>query len=190
MNRALIAASSADSASYTEQLLRGEGFTRIASAFSGNEARRLMLIEPEPELILISSPLSDEFGSELSIDAAEYTSAAVILVCSGDVSNEISESLSAYGITVLPKNCSRQSLSEIIRAASEKHRGLHGSEKENADILTKIDEMRLISRAKCRLMQYLGFTENQAHKYIEKQAMNNRLTRKEAAEKILAAYEK
>lgn len=190
MNLALIAASSADYALNMEHMLKGEGFTRITSAFSGNEARRLMLSAPEPELILILSPLSDEFGSELSIDAAEHTSAAVILVCGNDISDEISENLSPYGITVLPRNSIRQTLSAIINSSAGTHISPDASEKENANILSKIDEMRLISRAKCRLMQYLGFTENQAHKYIEKQAMNNRLTRKEAAEKILAAYEK
>ena len=39
-------------------------------------------------------------------------------------------------------------------------------------------------------MKYLKFTEPQAHRYIEKQAMNNRQTRREAAQKIIDTYEK
>ena len=50
--------------------------------------------------------------------------------------------------------------------------------------------MRLINRAKCTLIEYLKFTEPQAHRYIEKQAMNNRQTRREVAEKILKTYKK
>ena len=49
--------------------------------------------------------------------------------------------------------------------------------------------MRTINRAKTTLMKYLKFTEPQAHKYIEKQAMNNRQTRLEVAVRILAQYE-
>lgn len=190
MNRALIASSSGESFAFIEKLLRSEGFTKISCAVSGNEARRLMTSGVEPELIIISAPLSDEFGQELAMAAAEYTSAEVILLCGSDISDDIAAIASECGVTVLPKDSGRQSLSDAVRAAAEAHRELHGSERENADILTKIDEMRLINRAKCRLMQYLNFTEHQAHKYIEKQAMNNRQTRREAAEKILAAYEK
>ena len=66
---------------------------------------------------------------------------------------------------------------------------LAGVKKESADILSRIEEMRTINRAKTTLMKYLKFTEPQAHKYIEKQAMNNRQTRLEVAVRILAQYE-
>ena len=49
--------------------------------------------------------------------------------------------------------------------------------------------MRLVDRAKCTLVQYLGFTEAQAHRYLEKQAMDMRMTRREVAEEILRTYE-
>lgn len=190
MKRALIASSSVEYAAFIEQFLRNEGIIKISCALSGNEARRFIMSDTKPELIIISTPLSDEFGQELSITAAEYTSSKVILICESDISDDIAETVSEFGVTVISKDSNRQSLSDAVRAAAESHQELHGSEKENSDILIKIDDMRLINRAKCRLMQYLNFTEHQAHKYIEKQAMNNRQTRREAAEKILAAYDK
>ena len=49
--------------------------------------------------------------------------------------------------------------------------------------------MRLIDRAKCVLIQYLTMTEPQAHRYIEKQAMDTRTTRREVAQQILRTYE-
>ena len=54
---------------------------------------------------------------------------------------------------------------------------------------TKIEEIRLVNRAKCCLIQYLKFSEPQAHRYIEKQAMDTRQTRKEVAQRILSTYE-
>ena len=54
----------------------------------------------------------------------------------------------------------------------------------------KIEEIRLIDRAKCILIQYLQMTEPQAHKYIEKQAMNLRQSRVQMAESILKTYER
>ena len=47
----------------------------------------------------------------------------------------------------------------------------------------------MVDRAKCALIQYLGFTEPQAHRYIEKQAMDLRQTRREVAESILKSDE-
>ena len=46
-----------------------------------------------------------------------------------------------------------------------------------------------MDRAKCVLIQYLGMTEEQAHRQIEKQAMDTRQTKAAIARAILATYE-
>jgi response regulator NasT len=61
--------------------------------------------------------------------------------------------------------------------------------KENSKLLQKIEDIRLIDRAKCLLIEYLSMTEMQAHKYIEKQAMDLRITKKAVANRILKTYE-
>ena len=60
---------------------------------------------------------------------------------------------------------------------------------ENTELLRRMDALRSIDRAKCLLMQYLGMTEAQAHRYIEKQAMNLRVSKKVIAEHILKTYD-
>ena len=50
-------------------------------------------------------------------------------------------------------------------------------------------EIRLVDRAKCILIQYLDMTEKEAHRHIEKLAMDKRKTRREIAESILRSYE-
>lgn len=60
---------------------------------------------------------------------------------------------------------------------------------ENTKLHQKIQEIRLVDRAKCTLIQYLHMTEQDAHRYIEKQAMDLRMTRREIAEEILKTYE-
>ena len=61
--------------------------------------------------------------------------------------------------------------------------------KEYSKLQTKIEEARLVNRAKCILIQYLKLTEPQAHRYIEKQAMDQRLSKTEVAQNILKTYE-
>ena len=57
---------------------------------------------------------------------------------------------------------------------------------ENVKLQSKIEEIRLVDRAKCALIQYLSMTEEQAHHFIEKQAMDRCVTRRTVAEEILA----
>lgn len=56
-------------------------------------------------------------------------------------------------------------------------------------LLDKIADLKIIGRAKCVLIEYLKMTEKEAHRYIEKQAMDLRLSKRTAAENILKTYE-
>ena len=46
-------------------------------------------------------------------------------------------------------------------------------EKENTKLKKKLEELRLVDRAKCMLIAYEGMSETQAHRHIEKQAMTH-----------------
>ncbi|MCF0120554.1 MAG: ANTAR domain-containing protein, partial [Oscillospiraceae bacterium] len=52
----------------------------------------------------------------------------------------------------------------------------------------KISEIRLVDRAKCILIQHLEMTEQQAHHYIEKSAMDNCVSKRKTAENIIKLY--
>ena len=188
MKRAVIVSSADSFAETARNILKSEGYSKIACALSGSQARRLINTEPEPDIVIVNTPLSDEFGQELAEMTAEVTSAGVVLVCRNEIMENICEKLISSEIHLVPSPVSRIVLAEAVREA------INGRssplKKENDDILSKIEEMRLINRAKVTLMQYLKFTEPQAHRYIEKQAMNNRQTRLETAVKILADYNK
>ncbi len=190
MNRAIIISAPSELIASIEQAARIEGFSSLAVISGGSEARRLIKGESEPDLIIINSPLPDEFGHELAETAAEETAAGIILISPSDIADELADRLSDYGVTVLARPVSREELSRSIRLIAASRTRMSGLKKETPVILGRIDEIRVISRAKTVLMKYLRFTEPQAHRYIEKQAMNNRQTRREVAEHIIAQYEK
>ena len=52
----------------------------------------------------------------------------------------------------------------------------------------KVADIRIINRAKLLLVQHLQMTETEAHKYIEKQAMDRCVTKRAVAEQILSTY--
>ncbi|MFA6841361.1 MAG: ANTAR domain-containing protein, partial [Sphaerochaetaceae bacterium] len=60
---------------------------------------------------------------------------------------------------------------------------------ENSKLQRKIEEIKLVDRAKWALIQYLHMNEQQAHRYIEKQAMDLRQSRRDVAERIIKTYE-
>lgn len=190
MNKALIVSSDEAAASAIEHNLRCNGYVNIRTSAYANQARRIIKNEIKPDLIIVNTPLSDEFGIEFSVMAAESTEAGIIIICSSTIADSISDKLADSDICVLAKPCSRQKLSAALKLVTAPHTLLSGLKKESSGILSKIDEMRLINRAKCTLMHYLNFTEPQAHRYIEKQAMNNRRTRRDTAQKILETYKK
>lgn len=181
MNSAIIV--SAENPDFIEQILRNSGFDRTAVFSSGNEVRRFIGNNAPPSLIAVNTPLSDEFGQELAVSAAEETSAKIILICQSSIADELAENLYDYGITVLRKPIDRNYLTEIIQDIM-----LTGNIRESGDILSRTDDIRLINKAKAVLMKYLHFTEPQAHRYIEKLAMNSRCTRREAARQIINTY--
>lgn len=47
----------------------------------------------------------------------------------------------------------------------------------------------MVDRAKCLLIQYRGLTEEQAHRAIEKQAMDTRQTRVAVAQTVIDHYD-
>ena len=62
-------------------------------------------------------------------------------------------------------------------------------EQKNIRLQAQLEEVKLINRAKLVLMQCLAMSEQQAHRYIEKQAMDLRVTKSYVAQQILRTYE-
>ena len=66
---------------------------------------------------------------------------------------------------------------------------LRRMEARQASVEEKIEEIRLVNRAKWLLIERLGMTEAEAHRYMEKQAMDQRVSKRGLAEIIIKTYE-
>ena len=154
----------------------------------GSCAMRVMQ-ETAWSLILINTPLSDESGLELAMEAAEQTMAAVLLLVKAELADTVADRVEASGVMVIAKPVSRQVFEQAQRFALAARNRLTALHAENERLEKKMAELRLIDRAKCVLIQYLGMTEQQAHRHIEKQAMDTRQTKAIVARNILATYE-
>ena len=66
---------------------------------------------------------------------------------------------------------------------------LRKSEKKALSIEEKMEEIRLANRAKWLLIDELKMSEPDTHRYIEKQAMDRCVSKREVAEEIIKTYE-
>ncbi|MGN1014318.1 MAG: ANTAR domain-containing response regulator [Butyricicoccus sp.] len=161
---------------------------RIQLATSGSEARRA-LIDHDFDLILINSPLSDEFGHEFATYAAATCTASIVMLVKTDLFDSVAQQMEPEGIFILAKPISRPLFYQIVRIANSSRLHIMSLQKENQKLRQKLDDLRIISRAKCLLIQENHMTESEAHSYIEKNAMNHRKTRRDVAELILQSFE-
>jgi len=166
-----------------------DGDFRIADiAVSCTEARQKM-IGRSYEVVLINIPLSDESGTELSGDIAENTSSSVISVVKNEMEHEVRQYLEPMGVFVLGRPFPHSSFHQVMFDAASAQARMKVVSLENQRLQTKLLDMKVINRAKMALIQYVGMDENTAHKYIEQQAMNQRISRRQAAENVLKTYQ-
>lgn len=188
MESALVVSSGEKGRDMVSELLARCAFQSITAASSGSEARRLLL-ETDFDLVVINSPLSDEFGGELAQQAAMDTTSGVIMLVRTELAEEVAAKVEDYGVFVVPKPVSRQFFYQSLKLVRASRARMLGLRAENVKLQQKIEEIRLVDRAKCALIQYLKMDEAQAHRYIEKQAMDLRITRRRVAQAIINTYE-
>ena len=73
----------------------------------------------------------------------------------------------------------------VLCALRERLRKL---EAKQQSVEERMEEIRLVNRAKWLLIQCLNMTEAQAHRYIEKQSMDTRVSKREVAQDIIKTY--
>ena len=128
-----------------------------------------------------------EFGRQLAMDASQE-GPGVLLVVKSELWEEASAQVSSFGVLTLGRPFSRGALAQALGLLAASQARLRECQQENARLRQKLEELRIISRAKCLLVEYLHLSEEQAHKYMERQAMEERKTRRAVAEEVLREY--
>lgn len=169
-------------------LLEEEGYRCTATAFSSQEAKE-QLSGGSFDLIVINTPLCDCSGLELSFYIADNTRAGVLLLIRTEALEQCRKSLEDHGVFPIPKPIGRGYFHQTVKMWEVLKRRLTGLEKENLELKNQVEEIKLINRAKLVLMKCLAMSEPQAHRYLEKQAMDMRQSKRKVAEQVLNTYE-
>ena len=188
LDKVLIVSSSDKTAKALNGLISETGEHQIFAIKTAAGARTIAAAD-EFEAVIIDTPLSDESGSALAQHIAQTTASCVIMFVKAELLCSLSAKYESIGVIVLPKPISKPIFLQSFKLACTLHGRMVGLKSENNLLKVKIDEIKLVDRAKCVLIQYLGMTEPMAHRYIEKQAMDMRLPKTTIAENILKTYE-
>ena len=153
-----------------------------------NSAARRVLAESRFDIVMINTPLPDDFGTHLALDACEGSGAGVMLFVKAEHYPDIAARVSPFGVLALSKPVTAQTVAQSLTLICATRERLRRMEQKTASVEEKIEEIRIVNKAKWLLIDQLKMTEQKAHRYIEKQAMDRCVTRRTIAENILATY--
>ena len=154
--------------------------------FAGLARRRLL--EKEFDILIVNTPLKDEKGVGLCIDVSEETNISTMLLIDAEHFDEISAVAEPHGVLTLSKPTSRAAVSQSLKLLCATRNRLRKMEKQTASFEEKIQEIKLVNRAKILLMEKEGISEENAHRFIEKTAMDTRSSRSLIAQEIISRY--
>lgn len=185
MENVIVISSSSSAAETLSAFLKENFHCQVTIAETARHAREIISGSRSFELVLINSPLADEAGIELAEYASEITAASCVVLVKSENYEKISPRADRGDIILVTKPFSKQVLYQVIKAVNTALRRSYALYEENVRLERKIDEIKLIDKAKFCLMQYRNMTEEEAHSYIEQYAMKNRKKKTVAASEII-----
>ncbi|MCI9048429.1 MAG: ANTAR domain-containing protein [Hungatella sp.] len=168
-------------------LLLETRYSPIHTAASVSAAKRI-LAEKTFDFVIINAPLPDDIGTRFAIDTCTSKQSAVLLLVKNDIHADIHDKVVEYGVFTLPKPTSKPTLIHALRWMESSRERLRQFEQKSLSIKEKMAEIRLVNKAKWILISELKMNEPDAHRYIEKQAMDRCVTKQTIAEEIIKTY--
>ena len=159
----------------------------VTVAANISEARRRTL-EEEYDLILINAPLPDGDGQQFALDVCANTESGLLLLIKSEIYEEVYYRLLPAGAVTLPKPRNMDRIMQTVRILCAIRERLRSAKQKQSTVEEKMEELRLVNRAKWLLISSLGMDEPQAHRTIEKQAMDRCIPKKKVAEEIISTY--
>jgi two-component system, response regulator PdtaR len=167
------------------EMLIEEGYEVVGEAGDGEAAVRLAE-ELKPDLCIfdIKMPIMDGLAAAEKI--AETRIAPVVILTAFSQRDLVDRARAAGAMAYLVKPFQKSDLVPAIEIALSRFAELQALEHEVANLTERLETRKLVERAKGTLMTAFDMTEPDAFKWIQRAAMDNRMTMKEVADKIIA----
>jgi two-component system, response regulator PdtaR len=167
------------------EMLVEEGYDVVGEAGDGETAVRLAE-ELRPHLVImdIKMPIMDGLAAAEKIASGRI--APVVLLTAFSQRELVERARAAGAMAYLVKPFQKSDLVPAIEIALSRFAEVSALEAEVASLTDRLETRKAVERAKGLLMTTYGMAEPQAFKWIQRTAMDHRMTMREVAERIIA----
>ncbi len=186
-SRVLVVSAGQDSYAVIRKIIEGT-CEQVLYAASITDAGRI-LADGTIGLVIINTPLPDEFGIESAKDFADGRDIAVLLLVKAELYHQVTYKVRGSGVFVLSRPLKGQLLLEAVGIMDAMRLKIFMLNEQNQKLRRRLDDMGLITRAKCLMIEKQHMTEEEAHRWLEQEAMNHSLTKREIAQNVIRDLE-
>ena len=140
------------------------------------------------DFIFVDSPLPDDAGIRFAIDCCRTGGTVVLLFAAAALYDPIRSRVEKHGVFVLPRPVPRDAILRGLNWMTAARERLRSYEKKVQPIEERMEEIRLVNRAKWLLISELKMSEPDAHHFITHQAMDRCCSKRAVAEEIVRLY--
>ncbi|MEE2682940.1 MAG: response regulator [Actinomycetota bacterium] len=164
--------------------LEAEGYNVVGETGRGDEVVDLVR-SLAPDVAILDIKMPGLTGIEAAKVINEEKLAAVLLLTAFSQRDLIQEASQAGALAYLVKPFQRSELVPSIELAIGRFKEITALKNEKEVLEANLETRKIVDRAKGTLMDEYGLKENDAYRYLQKKAMEERSTMKEVAETIL-----
>ncbi len=164
--------------------LLNQNFDNVSVVHDANEGKR-KLMECPVDIIIVDSGEGEE--TDTAIDLSDSSSTVILLVPANSF-DQISYRVETYGIITVTKPLEVYNFYMMMKVACAVQYKIKSLYATNTRLKEKMEEIRVVNRAKMLLIQNHSMSEQDAHRYIEKEAMDRCEKRIDIAENIIKTY--
>ena len=140
------------------------------------------------DFVFVNSPLPDDAGIRFAIDCCRAGGTVVLLFAAAALYDQIRSRVEKHGVFVLPRPVPRDAILRGLNWMTAARERLRSYEKKIQPIEERMEEIRLVNRAKWLLISELKMSEPDAHHFITHQAMDRCCSKRTVAEEIVRLY--
>ena len=166
------------------KLLPDERYYPVKVVTDGGSASRLLL-EIGFDIVIINTPLKDEFGTHLAYEICRKSDSGILLLVRHEHYSDINMRLTPMGILTLSKPAPTNLILETLLILCGTRTRLQRMRGKSLSFEEKMAEIRLINQAKMILISTDGLNENEAHHAIERRAMDRCVPKTTIAREII-----
>lgn len=166
------------------EMLAEEGCTVVGQAGDGEQAV-LLAKELRPDLVVMDVKMPKLDGISAAAQIAEQRIAPVVILTAFSQRELVERARDAGAMAYVVKPFGKADLMPAVEMAKSRFAELRLLESEVADLKDRLEARKLVDRAKSELQRSLGISEPDAFRWIQKTAMDLRLSMREVAEGVV-----